>query len=147
MLRALALALLLAFGLAHAQDKAPTVRPEVGKPLQAAIDLLKQKKGREALAQARAAQAVSNKTPYESYVVERVLGQAAAAAGDNATAAAAFENAANAAAAPAADRVQLLGAAAGLHYALKDYAKAAATARAATNSSAAWSTTASAPAS
>ncbi len=68
-----------------AQDqaaKAPTVRPEVGKPLQSAIDLLKGKKAKEALASAREAQAVPNKTPFESYMVTRVIGQAAAGAGE-----------------------------------------------------------------
>jgi hypothetical protein len=128
MLRALALALCFAAGGVFAQDKAPTVRPEVGKPLQAAIDLLKQRKGKEALAQAKAAQAVPDKTPYETYLVTRVLGQAAAAAGDNATAASALEQAANSSAAPASDRVALLAAAAGQYYALKEYSKAAATA-------------------
>src|SRR5207244_10549044 len=107
-------------------DKGQTVRPEVGKPLQAAIELLKQRRGKEALAQARAAQAVSDKTPYETYLVTRVLGQAAAAAGDNAAAAAALETAANSSAAPAADRVALLAAAAGQYYAVKEYSKAAA---------------------
>jgi hypothetical protein len=125
MLRALLFASLVVAGAALAQDKAPTVRPEVGKPLQAAIDLLKQRRGKEALAQARAAQAVPDKTPYETYLVTRVLGQAAAAAGDSAAAASALETAANSSAAPAADRVQLLAAAAGQYYALKEYGKAA----------------------
>jgi hypothetical protein len=108
-----------------AQDRAQTVRPEVGKPLQAALDLLNAKKGREALAKAREAQAVPNKTPYETYLVTRVLGQAAVAAGDSAAAAAALESAAAAPAAPEAERRQLLAAAAAQYYALKDYAKAA----------------------
>jgi len=125
MLRALVLALAVASGAALAQDKSQTVRPEVGKPLQAAIDLLKQRKGREALAQAKAAQAVPDKTLYETYLVTRVLGQAASAAGDNATAASALEQAANSSAAPAADRLSLLAAAAGQYYALKQYSKAA----------------------
>ena len=128
MLRTLVFALLLAAGGAAAQDKAPTVRPEVGKPLQQAIDLLKQRRGKEALAQARAAQAVPEKTPYETYLVTRVLGQAAAAAGDSATAASSLEAAANSSAAPAADRVALLAAAAGQYYAIKEYGKAASTA-------------------
>ena len=128
MLRTLFLALALAAGVAAAQDKAPTVRPEVGKPLQAAIDLLRQRKGKEALAQAHAAQAVPDKTPYETYLVTRVLGQAAAAAGDHAAAASALDQAANSSAAPAADRVQLLAAAAGQYYSIKEYGKAASTA-------------------
>ncbi|MBV9360048.1 MAG: hypothetical protein JO292_01535, partial [Betaproteobacteria bacterium] len=123
-LRALVLALAVASGTALAQDKSQTVRPEVGKPLQAAIDLLKQRKGKEALAQAKAAQAVPDKTPYETYLVTRVLGQAASAAGDNATAASALEQAATSSAAPAADRLSLLAAAAGQYYTLKQYSKA-----------------------
>ena len=69
-----------------------------------------------------------NKTPYESYLVTRVLGQAAAAAGDSATAASALDSAAGSSAAPEADRRQLFAAAAGQYYAAKDYAKAAAAA-------------------
>jgi len=75
---------------------AQTVRPEVGKPIQAAIELIKTKKGKEALAKVREAQAVGERTPYENYLVERVLGQAAATAGDASTAARAFENVATA---------------------------------------------------
>src|SRR5207253_6885297 len=126
-------ALLLAFLVAAApcaigQEKPPAVRPEVGKPLQAAIDALKAKRGREALARAREAQEVPNETPYENYLVTRVLGQAAAAAGDNATAASTLENAANSSAAPPAERAQLLAGAASAYYAAKEYAKAAAAA-------------------
>ena len=104
---------------------AQTARPEVGKPIQAAIELLKQKKGRESLLRVREAQAIADKTPYESYLVERVLGQAAAATGDNATAARAFEAAANSAAAPEGERRQFVAAAATQHYLIKNYAKAA----------------------
>lgn len=128
-MRALAFVVLLAFAtLASAQDKPPAVRPEVGKPLQAAIDALKAKRGREALARAREAQEVPNKTPYETYLVTRVLGQAAAAAGESATAGAALESAANSSSAPQADRPQLLAVAAAQYYAAKEYSKAAAAA-------------------
>ncbi len=78
----------------------PTVRPEIGKPIQAAIELLKSKKGKEALSKAREAQAVGDRTPYENYVLERVLGQAAATAGEPAIAARAFENVAASPASP-----------------------------------------------
>src|SRR6267143_1827626 len=70
----------------------PTVRPEIGKPIQAAIELLKSKKGKEALAKVREAQGVGDRTPYENYLIERVLGQSAATAGEPAIAARAFEN-------------------------------------------------------
>jgi len=128
-MRALLLAILLAAApYAAAQDKPPAVRPEVGKPLQAAIEALKAKRGREALARAREAQEVPNKTPYETYLVTRVLGQAAAAAGEAATAGAALESAASSSAAPQAERPQLLAVAAAQYYAAKEYSKAAAAA-------------------
>ncbi|HEY5900093.1 MAG TPA: hypothetical protein VIV54_21185 [Burkholderiales bacterium] len=128
MRRLLFVALLSLGAGALAQDKAPTVRPEVGKPLQAAIDALKAKRAKEAVARAREAQAVPDKTPYESYLVTRVLGQAAALAGDAATAAPLLDNAAGSSAAPEGDRRQLLEMAAGQYYASKEYSKAAATA-------------------
>src|SRR5712691_1374368 len=83
-----------------------TVRPEIGKPIQAAIELLKSKKGKEALAKAREAQAVGDRTPYENYMVERVLGQAAATAGEPSVAARAFENVAASPASPEGERRQ-----------------------------------------
>src|SRR2546430_7634798 len=85
-----------------------TVRPEIGKPIQAAIELLKSKKGKEALAKVREAQAVGDRTPYENYLVERVLGQAAAAAGGPTTAARAFESIASSPASPQGGRPQCL---------------------------------------
>src|SRR5439155_7814388 len=113
---------------AYAQDqaaKAQTVRPEVGKPLQSAIDLLKGKKAKEALAMAREAQAVLNKTPYESYMVTRLIAQAAAGAGEPGLAAKAFEEITGSASAADAERRQFAAAAAGQYYIAKDYAKAA----------------------
>lgn len=109
----------------HAQEKERTVRPEVGKPIQAAIDLLKHRRAREALAKAREAQAVGNKTAYEALVVEQVLGQAAASAGEATTAARAFESAAGSSAASEQHRRQFLAAAASQYYVAKNYAKAA----------------------
>jgi hypothetical protein len=103
----------------------PTVRPEVGKPIQAAIELLKSKKGKEALAKVREAQAVGDRTPYENYLVERVLGQAAATAGEPAIAARAFENVAISPTSPEGERRQFLAAAASQYYVVKNYAKTA----------------------
>src|SRR5260221_7699352 len=100
-----------------------TVRPEIGTPIQAAIDLIKSKKGKEALAKVREAQAVGNRTPYENYLVERVLGQAAATAGDPSTAARAFENVATSPPSPEGERRQFLAAAASQYYVVKNYAK------------------------
>src|SRR5947208_16360506 len=122
--------LLFAFGLGifaslAAAQEGHTVRPEVGKPLQSAIDLLKGKKAKEALAMAREAQAVPNKTPYESYMVTRLIAQAAAGAGEPVVAAKAFEEITGSASATDAERRQFAAVAAGQYYIAKDYAKAA----------------------
>jgi hypothetical protein len=79
-------ALALVMGLAHAQ-----VRPEVGKPLQEAANLLKANRAKDALAKVRDADAVPNKTPAEQLTIERMRGAVASRAGDSATAIKAFE--------------------------------------------------------
>ncbi|MCX7176645.1 MAG: hypothetical protein NT159_22530 [Proteobacteria bacterium] len=127
----LCLALAIPFNAALAQEPAPaakpvtTVRPEVGKPIQAALDLLKQKKGKEALAKLREVDAIKDKTPYEEFVTEQVRGQTAAAAGEPGVAARAFEGIAASALAAEKDKAQFLGAAASQYYQAKDYAKSA----------------------
>ena len=68
-----------------------TVRPEVGKPLQQAAELLKAGKAREALAKAREADGVSGKTPAEQLAIDRMKASAAQRAGDTATAIQALE--------------------------------------------------------
>jgi len=114
-------------GAAQAEEAAPknTVRPEIGKPVQAALDLLRQKKAKDALARLREADAVKDKTAYEAFLIEQVRGQAAAAAGEAAVAAHAFETVAASAAAPEKEKLQFLAAAAGQYYLAKDYAKSA----------------------
>lgn len=109
---------------AYAQKPAAnTVRPEIGKPIQAALDLLKRKRAKSALAKVREADSVTNKTPYEAYLVERVRGQVAAAAGNAVAAARAFEATAASSAVSGAERLQFLAAAAGQYYLTKNYAK------------------------
>jgi tetratricopeptide (TPR) repeat protein len=85
-------AALLAAGL-MSTALAQGVRPEVGKPLQQASDLLKAGKAREALAKVREADAVTGKNAAEQLIIDRMKGSAAQRAGDNATAIAAFESA------------------------------------------------------
>jgi hypothetical protein len=68
---------------ALAQQKGEGVRPEVGKPLQAAQALLKQKKGREAMAEIAKAEAVPNRTAYENQIIGQMKAAAASASGDN----------------------------------------------------------------
>jgi hypothetical protein len=89
-LHALAAAAVLvgALGLAQAQ----TVRPEVGRPLQQAGELLKAGKAREALAKVREADAVGGKTGAEQLLIDRMRGAAAQRAGDTSAAIQAFES-------------------------------------------------------
>lgn len=131
--RSIALALLAVIALGstqlNAQDAKPagnTVRPEVGKPLQAAVDLLRAKKFKDAMAKihdAEAALMLAGKSPYEVYMVQRVKGQIAASGGEPLVAAEAFEAAIGSGAAPAADKITLLGALSGQYYSTKQYAK------------------------
>jgi tetratricopeptide (TPR) repeat protein len=84
-------ATLLAAGVltaAHAQG----IRPEVAKPLQAASDLLKAGKAKEAMVKVREADAASGKTSNEQLVIDRMKGAAAQRIGDTATTIAAFES-------------------------------------------------------
>ena len=67
------------------------MRPEIGKPLQAAQKLMKPGKHKEALAELRKLDNVGNKTANESYLIERVRAAAASSAGDYDTAARSFE--------------------------------------------------------
>jgi hypothetical protein len=77
-------------GLAPAYA-AETVRPEVGKPLQEAQQLMKQGKNKDALAKLRTLDSVSGKSANESYLIERTRAAAASAAGEYETAAKSFE--------------------------------------------------------
>jgi hypothetical protein len=77
-------------GLAPAYA-AETLRPEVGKPLQEAQQLMKQGKNKEALAKLRDADKAGNKSANETYLIERTRAGAASSAGDYETAAKSFE--------------------------------------------------------
>jgi hypothetical protein len=90
LLRLITATLLAAAALTVAQ--AQGIRPEVAKPLQAASDLLKAGKAREALAEARKADAMAGKTASEQLVIDRMKGAAAQRVGDTATTIAAFES-------------------------------------------------------
>jgi len=117
---ALAAALLIAVG-AQAQE---AVRPEVGKPLQAAQDLIKAGKYKDALAKVREADAVGGKNANEGYLVERMRIAAASGAGDNDTAAKSFEALAASGKVAPADRARMAESIAGGYYRSKDYARA-----------------------
>jgi lipopolysaccharide biosynthesis regulator YciM len=67
------------------------VRPEVGKPLQQASELLRAGKAKEALAKVREADAVGGKTASEQLTIDRMKAAAAQRAGDMGTAIQALE--------------------------------------------------------
>ena len=71
---------------------ADAMRPEIGRPLQAAQQMMKAGRAKEALSELRKLDSVGGKTANESYLIERVRAAAASSAGDYDTAARSFEN-------------------------------------------------------
>lgn len=117
-----------AFGLppaAHAQGKAESVRPEIGKPLQAAQGLVRQRNGRAALAEVAKAEAVPNRTAYENFLINQMKGSAASAAGDHDTAVKSFEAVLSSGRVSGRDATTMVQAVAVGYYQKKDYASAA----------------------
>src|SRR5688572_7942095 len=104
---------------AHAQ----ALRPEVGKPLQQAADLLKAGKARDALAKAREADAVSGKTAAEQLMINRMKGAAAQRAGDHATTIQAFESLFNSGKLQQAEQAQVAESIAFAYSQQKDWAR------------------------
>lgn len=104
------------------------VRPEVGKPLQAAQELIKAHKYKEALAKIHEADAVGNKTPNETFLIERMRGSAAAQAGENDVAIHAFETVIASGKLPKPEQLKMMEAVASMYYRNKEYAKASAVA-------------------
>ena len=110
---------------AQAADKQPTLRPEVGKPLQEAQASLQAKNYSDALAKIGAAEQVGNLSPYEAYIVARMRAVAAAGAGDNVTALKAYEAVLSSGQLPDAEKVSTMDGASRLAYMTKNYGKAA----------------------
>ena len=108
-------------GLVRAQEG---LRPEIGRPLQAAQDLIKAGKYKEALAKVRDADAVGGKNGNESLLIERMRIAAASGAGDVETAARAFEVISASGKVGAADKARMIESIAGGYYRARDYAKA-----------------------
>jgi len=119
------LAVLAAVAVADEPAKpAETVRAEVGKPIQAARELIQAKKFREALAKVHEAEAVPNLTGYEKFAVDLTRGSAAQGAGDNDVALSSFESVLASGRLPPADQLKLIVAITDLYYQAKNYAKA-----------------------
>ena len=118
------LVLTMAFGTAvavHAQD---AVRPEIGKPIQQAQEMLKAKRYKEALGKLREADGVSGKTANESYLIEFTRANAALGAGESDTAAKAFEAVIASGKAPAASQLSIIDTLVKLYANSRDYANA-----------------------
>jgi tetratricopeptide (TPR) repeat protein len=111
-------------GLTSVAYAADAVSAAVGKPLQEAQKLTSSGKHKEALAKLKEADAVGGKTEFEKYQIERVRASAAAAAGDNDTAARAFEAVVNSGRLSASESPKFTQALAGIYYRAKDYPKA-----------------------
>ena len=109
----------IALPAAYAQE---AVRPEIGKPLQAASALLKANKFKDALAKIHEVDSVTGKTPNEVYLIESMRGSAASGSGDNDTIIKSFEAVIASGKAPPATQIKIIEALAGAHYRAKDYA-------------------------
>jgi hypothetical protein len=121
--RGAAAALLLAATLAAGGTAcAQSLRPEIGKPLQAAQELIKAQRYREALAKVREAEAAGARNAEETFLIERMRIAAASGAGDVETAARSFE--AISGRVSAADRVRMVESIAVGYYRAQQYAKA-----------------------
>jgi predicted Zn-dependent protease len=106
------------------QAKAETVRPEIGKPLQAAQALLKEEKYKEALAKIAETDAVSDKTAFEIYSIDRLRGATAARAGDTKLAGSSFEAVVASGRLTPDEQAKIVRALGGLYYDAEDYPKA-----------------------
>jgi hypothetical protein len=117
----LALAVALTSGAAMAQGAPATLRPEIAPPLVAAQKALGDKQFDEALVQLRAADAVTGKTAYETYLVERLRFVAAAGKRDAPLALRSIEAALATELAEPELRATLMDQASNTAYGLKDY--------------------------
>jgi len=110
--------------LPTASYAADTLRPDVAKPLNAAQDLYRAHKYKDALTKIAQAAAVPDKTPYENYMVEEMRGAAAIAAGDTGTAAQAYDTLLNSGKLTGEDEQRTSAALAGIYFQEKNYARA-----------------------
>ncbi len=132
-IRALLTGLLIAFWsiAAVAQEaakpaeapKGDSAREQIGKPIQAARELIQAKKYREALAKVHEAEAVPNPNAYEKFVIDLTRGSAAQGAGDNEAAVSSFESVVAAGKLPPADQLKVVAAIVEMRYQAKDYPK------------------------
>ncbi|MGZ5268770.1 MAG: tetratricopeptide repeat protein, partial [Caldimonas sp.] len=107
------LALAFAGGAVQAQE---SLRPEIGKPLQAAQELIKAQRYKEALGKVREAEAAGPRNANETFLIERMRIAAASGAGDVETAARAFEAISGSGRVSGADKLRMIESIAGGYY-------------------------------
>lgn len=101
------------------------VRQDLVKPLGAAQEDLRAGRHAQALEQLRATDAVTDKTPVETYVIERMRAAAHSALGDLDSAAVSIERALDSGQTPVAEQAGLVDALVAVHYNRKRYKEAA----------------------
>ncbi len=111
-------------GISSVAVAAETVRPEIGTPLQAAQNLMKANKHKEALAKLKDLDNVGGKTPHEVYLIESTRAAAAVSAHDNDTAAKSFEALIASGKLPAGQSGKYLEGLVSIYMGNKDYPKA-----------------------
>jgi hypothetical protein len=104
-----------------AEVKADTVRPPIFKALQGLPELIKAKKYKEAYEKVDEADRTPDKTPYESFIINRNRGAVAVGAGDTAIAGKAIEAVIEAKRLPPAEQLSYMLALGGMYYNVKDY--------------------------
>ena len=107
-------------GAAAAQE---ALRPEVGRPLQVAQELIKAQRYKEALAKVRDADAVGGKNANENFMIERMRIAAASGAGEVDTAARSFEALSGSNRVPAADKIRMIESLTVGYYRAREYSK------------------------
>jgi len=107
-------------GAAHGQE---SLRPEVGKPLQAAQEMIKGGRYKEALGKVREAEAAGARNANETFLIERMRLAAASGAGDAETAARSFEAISGSGRVSGPDKLRMIESIAGTYYRAGQYAK------------------------
>ncbi|MCU6433943.1 hypothetical protein LPB67_09185 [Undibacterium sp. Jales W-56] len=110
----------IAGNTAHAQE---AMRPEIGKVVQAAGELFKAKKYKDALAKIHETDSVGGKTVNENFTIERMRAAIASAAGDNDTVIRSYEAIISANKLPAGEQVKYIQGLASAYYKAGNYAK------------------------
>lgn len=110
------LATMAAVPAAAAEAKGPTVRPEIGKPLQAARAAATKKRYKDALVQIAKAEAIGQRTDHEQYVIDEMKAYVYVGMRQPGKAADALEAALKSGRLGGADQAKRLHALANLHY-------------------------------